>query len=139
MTEVRPLIGVGGIIFRDNRVLLVQRGKPPGVGRWSTPGGHQEWGESARAGAIREVREETGVICSVRGFVGYYDAIGPVENGSPAYHFTLLNFWGDWVAGDPVAADDAQDAGWVTQSQMRELDMWNETRDAIATAWKLRG
>ena len=34
-----PIVGVGGIIFKDDAVLLVKRAKEPGQGEWSLPGG----------------------------------------------------------------------------------------------------
>ena len=40
---------------------LIQRGKPPGEGRWSIPGGALELGEETLAGARRELAEETGL------------------------------------------------------------------------------
>lgn len=40
-----PVVGVGGVILREGRVLLVRRGHPPGEGTWSLPGGKVELGE----------------------------------------------------------------------------------------------
>ena len=54
-----PLVGVGAIIIQDGRVLLVKRGHPPLAGEWSIPGGVLELGETVRAAAVREAREET--------------------------------------------------------------------------------
>lgn len=45
----------------DGRVLLLKRRKPPYVGRWVAPGGKVERGESPAEGALRELREETGL------------------------------------------------------------------------------
>ena len=42
-------------------VALVQRGRPPGVGLWSLPGGRVEWGEPLAAAALRELGEELGM------------------------------------------------------------------------------
>ena len=65
MTDQRPLIGIGTVVLRPSAggtdVLLVQRGRAPRVGEWSIPGGRQEWGETVRAAAAREVLEETGI------------------------------------------------------------------------------
>ncbi len=56
-----PLVGVGGIVVHDNRVLLVQRGTEPLKGQWSIPGGLIDVGETLREAVIREVHEETGL------------------------------------------------------------------------------
>ncbi len=138
MSEQRPLIGVGAAIFKDGDVLLIQRGKPPGVGRWSVPGGHLEWGEHMVDCAAREVAEETGIACEIMGFTGCYDALGPVADGKVSYHFVLLNYWGQWRSGDPAAADDAMDARWVHVDEMGDYDMWPETRDMVRKAAQLR-
>ena len=52
----RPIVGVGVVVVRGDRVLLIRRGKPPRQGQWSLPGGAQELGRActercaARAG-----------------------------------------------------------------------------------------
>lgn len=48
--------GVGALVERDGRVLLVRED-----GRWLLPGGEVEAGESHRQALIREVHEETGL------------------------------------------------------------------------------
>ena len=57
----RPLVGVGAIIFRRDRILMAQRGKEPLKGWWSLPGGALELGESLEDAVRREVLEETGL------------------------------------------------------------------------------
>ena len=57
----RPLVGVGAIIFRRDRILMAQRGKEPLKGWWSLPGGALELGESLEDAVCREVLEETGL------------------------------------------------------------------------------
>ena len=54
----RPLIGVGVVVFKADRVLLIRRGKAPKAGSWSLPGGRQRLGETVRQAAAREVAEE---------------------------------------------------------------------------------
>lgn len=58
-----PIIMVGAgvlIINKDNEILLQRR---TDNGHWENPGGSMELGESFEECAIREVREETGLLC----------------------------------------------------------------------------
>ena len=57
----RPICGVGIVVFDQQKVLLIRRGKPPRQGEWSIPGGKQKLGETLQQAARREVKEETGL------------------------------------------------------------------------------
>jgi 8-oxo-dGTP diphosphatase len=56
-----PTIGVGTIIFDENRVLMGLRKGSHGGGTWCFPGGHLEMYETPEKCAIRETFEETGL------------------------------------------------------------------------------
>ena len=138
MTQKRPVVGVGAVIFREDKVLMVQRGNEPGRGNWSIPGGHLEWGERAADAAQREVMEETGVDCVIEGLVGHVDGLGPTDKGEAAYHYVLIDFWGEWLSGEPVPADDALQAEWLTMDEIDQRKGWPETHDIIRQAFRLR-
>lgn len=123
----RPFIGVGVVIWKDDKVLLIQRGKPPRMGQWSIPGGGQELGETVRETAIREAKEETGLDIEVCGLVDVVDAIRADHEGKIASHITLIDYAARWVAGEPVAGDDAMGAGWFTLDEVTRLGIWEET------------
>jgi ADP-ribose pyrophosphatase YjhB (NUDIX family) len=62
-------VGVGGFLTHCGRVLLVQRGREPGRGRWTFPGGFLEEDEAPDEGLAREVFEETGLRVRVEGLL----------------------------------------------------------------------
>ena len=55
---------VGGIIEKDNKILMVKEAKKKCYGKWNVPAGHLEDGETIFEGTSRETFEETG--CKVR-------------------------------------------------------------------------
>lgn len=61
--NARPLVGIGVIIKRGNKILLLKRSRKVshGRGEWALPGGHLEFGETLEEAARREVGEETGL------------------------------------------------------------------------------
>ncbi|MFN2463151.1 MAG: NUDIX hydrolase [Candidatus Dormibacteria bacterium] len=74
------------VLDPDNRVLLFNWAtKKAGTSSWTTPGGGLEAGEKSREAAIRELREETGiVVASVEGPVWRGDHF--FRSGPDLYH-----------------------------------------------------
>src|SRR2546423_1562523 len=60
--RMTPIVAVGAFVFDSERVLVVERAKPPGEGLWTVPGGRLERGETLAQAVAREVREETGLV-----------------------------------------------------------------------------
>ena len=125
------MVGVGVVVIKDDTVLLIRRGTPPKLGQWSLPGGKQEWGETVRETALREVREETGLEIELVDLIGVFDGIGRDAEGDVAYHYTLVDFVARWTAGEPVAGDDATAVEWFAHGRIRSLGIWTETVRAI--------
>lgn len=59
--RVRVVCSAGGLIVKDNKVLLVKISYGENKGYWMLPGGIVEEGETFEEAAIREVQEETGI------------------------------------------------------------------------------
>ncbi len=60
-TENIVRVGIGAIIVRDGKILLGERLSSHGAGTFQIPGGHLEFGEDFKSGAVREAEEETGL------------------------------------------------------------------------------
>lgn len=143
MAEKLPISGVGTVVIRSGEagddVLLVRRGKEPRKGQWSIPGGRQEWGETVRQAAIREVWEETGIEVEIAGLIDVIDAISPGPDGEPVHHYTLIDFAARAVGGDLQAGDDAAEARWVPAADVDALLEWDETRRIVRSALDMLG
>jgi len=126
-----PLVGVGAIIIAEQRVVLVKRGHPPLQDRWSIPGGVLEIGEMVREAAIREVREETGLIVEPGELLGVYDRVLRSADSRVQYHYVLIDFLCRVAGGELKAGGDAADARWFTREELPELNLAEDTQDVI--------
>lgn len=48
-------------VKKDNKILMINRNKPPFMGMWNALGGHQENNETIKKCAIREIFEESNI------------------------------------------------------------------------------
>lgn len=123
----RPILGVGAVIIRDDRVLLVRRATEPLKGEWSVPGGVLELGEKLRDGAAREAREETGLHVEAGEILDVFDSIFPDGDGRTQYHYVLIDFLCRPIAGEATPGSDVSELKWVSQEELATLDL----RDSI--------
>ncbi|MFZ0733268.1 MAG: NUDIX hydrolase [Candidatus Sulfotelmatobacter sp.] len=126
-----PLVGVGAIIIEGERVVLVKRAHPPIQGQWSIPGGVLEVGEMVREAALREAREETGLIVEPGELLGVYDRILYDTEQRVQYHYVLIDFLCRRVGGELRAASDAADVRWFTRGELPALNLAEDTQDVI--------
>jgi len=106
------------VVVRNEKgeLLLVKRNDPPSIGEWCLPGGFIEMGETAREGALRELKEETGlegeivrvidVATRVNGYWG--DVI-------------LIGFEVNVVGGELSPSDDASEARYYPLDNLPEI------------------
>ncbi|MEJ2248123.1 MAG: NUDIX hydrolase [Candidatus Lokiarchaeota archaeon] len=123
----RPHIGVGVMMVRDNKLLLVKRKYNPDANMWSIPGGHLDLGENVENAAEREAFEETGIKVKVTKLAGIIDKIMYDDDGKIEYHYVLLNYFVNQIEGKsnqkPVADDDALDAKFVPFEELKDYNL----------------
>ena len=130
----RPICGVGIVVFHLQKVLLIRRGKPPRQGEWSIPGGKQKLGETLQQAARREVQEETGLKLGPLMLVDVVDSILKDSQGQFQYHYSLVEWTGEFLSGELNAADDASDAEWFELGEIKNLGLWEKTVEIINKA-----
>lgn len=116
MSSPTPQVCVGAIAVDDGHLLLIRRGRGPGAGEWSLPGGRVEPGETTAEAVVRELMEETGVEGVCGELVGFVERIGD------DHHYVILDFAVAVLERTPpTAGDDAAEAAWVPLSGVAEM------------------
>ena len=129
-----PVVGVGAVVVRDGKALIIKRAHEPRKGEWSLPGGLLELGESLQDAAQREIKEETGLDVDVGPVIETFDRVHRDDHGRIRYHFVIVDFvcWSN--RGVAVPGSDAEGVAWVTPE---EIDVYEV--NAHAKAVILRG
>jgi len=132
-----PRLGASACVWRDGKVLLIQRAKPPLTLAWSLPGGHVEAGETTLEAASRELLEETGIQADLQQLAGLYDIIRRDVGGAVSLHYVIACYTGFWRSGEAVAQSDAAAVWWVPPAELNGLAFVPNVRAAISRSQEL--
>jgi ADP-ribose pyrophosphatase YjhB (NUDIX family) len=133
-----PLVGVGGVVVHESRVLLVQRGHEPLKGEWSIPGGLIDVGETLHEAVIREVKEETGLEVEPIELIELLDRIHR-DDSRVRYHYVIADYLCRVTGGTLGAASDAAAVRWVERAEWNShsaLPLDPITTRVIETGWQ---
>lgn len=147
----RPLVGVGGVLIEDGRVLLIRRGAEPLKGEWSIPGGMLELGESLAAGVAREMAEETGVEVRVLDLIEVFDRVfyadgdteklSAVPNGKntrPRYHYVIADYLCARAGGEVRAGSDVTDWALAREEELERFHLTETATRIIRKAFAMK-
>ena len=134
----RPILGVGALIFKGKRILLVQRAKKPLFGWWSLPGGALETGESLASGIQREVFEETGLKVKPLEIATVFERIISDSSGRAEYHYVLIDYVCRVTGGTAQPATDVSAIAWATEAELESYKLTEGTLPVIREAFRKR-
>ena len=121
-------IGVGALVVKDQKVLLVRRAHEPGKGYWTNPGGYIEQFEPIEETIVREVEEESGIQAKIKGVVAVRDQPGRVHNAYIAFAM-------DYISGTPRPDEiESDDAGFYSVEEMETMNVAGFTKWLVQIA-----
>ena len=123
-------IGVGGLVIRENKILLVKRAHDPGKGYWTNPGGYIEQFENIEETIQREVKEEAGITARVNRIVALRDLPRHIHN-------VYIAFTMDYINGEPVPDGiESDEAGFYTLEEIEQMNVAPFTRWLVKIAFE---
>ncbi len=122
----RPVLAASVAVFRDGKVLLATRTKPPADRLWSLPGGKVEAGETLEQAALRELEEEVGVRARIIGFNRHVEIFG--------HHFVVASFVGEWLSGEPQPGPEAGAVMWADPLKLGGLPTTRDLGEVLRQA-----
>ncbi len=120
--EVSVVRAAGGVVLRDGCVLLVHR---PAYDDWTLPKGKLEAGETWEQGALREVEEETALVCEIGAEAGrtrYVDASG---RNKEVRYFLMTG------GGEAEAQNEVDEVRWVPLASAADLLTYSRDVDLL--------
>ncbi|WP_051273456.1 NUDIX hydrolase [Desulfotruncus alcoholivorax] len=127
-----PVPAASALVYNNNgKILLIQRKLEPGAGKWSLPGGKVELGETARAAAVRETFEESGIRVETEKLLDAVDVIITDDKMRTRYHFLILVYLARYVSGRLQESPETMDARWVPLKEALEYDLTSTAHTVI--------
>jgi ADP-ribose pyrophosphatase len=130
----RPLLGVGAVILRGEKVLLVCRAQEPCKGEWTFPGGLVELGETLRQAAERETYEETGIRIRAGEVLEVVDSLVKGSGGRLRFHYSIVDVVCRYLSGSTRPGDDVSEVAWVPVKKALRMPLAGVTAKVLRKA-----
>jgi ADP-ribose pyrophosphatase YjhB (NUDIX family) len=125
-----PKVDVRGVVFHDNRILLVQEALD--AGRWTVPGGWADVNETPGSAAEREVFEEAGLRTRATKLLSIYDRERQGHHPPFPYHVYKVAFLCEWIGGELRAnGSETTGAAFFAENELPELSVSRVTHGQI--------
>jgi ADP-ribose pyrophosphatase YjhB (NUDIX family) len=110
-----PVPAAAVVVRREGQVLLCRRCIDPYRGSWTLPAGYQEVDETIETTAVREVREETGLVVRLTALL---DVMTTTDD--PRKPAILVVYEAEEVEGELLPGTDADEVGFHVLEQLPE-------------------
>jgi 8-oxo-dGTP diphosphatase len=125
----QPIVGVGVVILKGDKILLGKRLNEPAKGKWSIPGGAVELGETIEQAVIREAKEETCLDVSDPILFDVINELDFDKQDKVRYQFVIV----DYIVtvsdiGEPKAGSDAVELRWASLNEVEDFDLTRSFR-----------
>lgn len=134
-----PWPAIGVVVWQGDKTLIIRRGKPPGKDQWGIIGGALEVGETHFECAVREAREEAGIVIEPFNIITAIDGITRDSDERVQYHYSIVEVNARWVSGDAKPASDITETRWVTLPELRSMNVWSEMLRVVELAAVQKG
>jgi 8-oxo-dGTP diphosphatase len=119
-----------------DKVLILQRaGSAHATGFWCLPGGKVDYCDTVEESAVRELQEETSLVCNSLRFLFYQDSLPPEPGGM---HCINLYFACE-VSGTVVLNNESSEFAWISCEDIDEYEIAFRNDVALLNYWKGKG
>ena len=134
-----PSLTVDGLVFRNNRILLIKRKREPFKNKYALPGGFVDYGETTEKAVVREIWEETHLKTEINQLIGIYSQ----PKRDPRRHTITIAYSLQVKSGTLKAGSDASLVKWFDLDSLPQLAFDHEqiitdfrNKNKIATTYK---
>ncbi len=120
---------------KDEVLILRRAGSAHATGFWCLPGGKVDYCDTVEESAVRELQEETSLVCNSLRFLFYQDSLPPEPGG-----MHCINLYFECAAsGTLVLNNESSEFAWISREDIDEYEIAFRNDVALLNYWKGKG